>query len=83
MKSLKFLNKNNKFVLILIQDKKSIKEKIVEETSKSNILRYYGFGAQIIKDLGLKKIILVSSSLKKIIGLEGYGIKIIKQKIIK
>ena len=83
VKSLKFLNKNNKFVLILIQDKKSIKEKIVEETSKSNILRYYGFGAQIIKDLGLKKIILVSRSLKKIIGLEGYGIKIIKQKIIK
>ena len=83
MKSLKFLNKSNKFVLILIQDKKSIKEKIIEETSKSNILRYYGFGAQIIKDLGLKKIILVSSSLKKIIGLEGYGIKIIKQKIIK
>ena len=55
MKSLKFLNKSNKFVLILIQDKKSIKEKIVEETSKSNILRYYGFGAQIIKDLGLKE----------------------------
>ena len=82
-KSLKFLNKHNKFVLILIQDKKSKKQKIVEQISKSNILRYYGIGAQIIKDLGLKKIILVSRSLKKIIGLEGFGIKIVKQKILK
>ena len=49
----------------------------------NNILRYYGIGAQIIKDLKIKNMILVSRSRKKIIGLDGFGIKIKKQEIIK
>ena len=57
-----------------------MKQKIYDET-KNNILRYYGIGAQIIKDLGIKKMILVSRSKKKIIGLDGYDIKIAKQEI--
>ena len=53
-------------------------------SSESNkILRYYGIGAQIIKELNIKKMILVSRSKKRIIALKGYGIKIIKQEIIK
>ena len=82
-KSLKYLHKYNNFALIIIKDQKSIKEKISEQIQSNNILRYYGFGAQIIKDLGIKNMILVSRSRKKIIGLEGFGIKIIKQEIIK
>ena len=70
------------FALVIIKDQKSLKQKIFEET-KNNILRYYGIGAQIIKDLGVKRMILVSRSKKKIIGLDGYGIKIVKQEIIK
>jgi len=46
-------------------------------------LRYYGIGAQIIKDLKVRNMILISRSKKKIIGLEGFGIKIKKQIIIK
>ena len=46
-------------------------------------LRYYGIGAQIIKDLNVKNMILLSRSKKKIIGLEGFGLKIKKQIIIK
>jgi 3,4-dihydroxy 2-butanone 4-phosphate synthase/GTP cyclohydrolase II len=48
-----------------------------------NTLRYYGIGAQIIKDLNVKNMILISRSKKKIIGLEGFGLKIKKQVIIK
>jgi 3,4-dihydroxy 2-butanone 4-phosphate synthase/GTP cyclohydrolase II len=48
-----------------------------------NTLRYYGIGAQIIKDLDVKNMVLVSRSRKKIIGLEGFGLKIKKQIIIK
>ena len=40
-------------------------------------------GAQIIKALNIKKMILVTRSRKKVVGLEGYGIKITKQEIIK
>ena len=81
--SLQYLSKFNDFALIAIKDQKSLKQKIFEETKNNNILRYYGIGAQIIKDLGVKKMTLVSRSKKKIIGLDGYGIKIVKQEIIK
>tara|TARA_B100001057_G_C22833401_1_gene944318 strand:- start:869 stop:1939 length:1071 start_codon:yes stop_codon:yes gene_type:complete len=82
-KSLNYLSNYNDFALIIIKDKKSLKQKIFEETKNNNILRYYGIGAQIIKDLNIKNMILVSRSKKKIIGLDGFGIKIIKQEIVK
>ena len=39
-------------------------------------LRDYGIGAQILSDLGIKKIRLLTNNPHKIIGLEGYGLKI-------
>ncbi len=39
-------------------------------------LRDYGIGAQILADLGLKKIRLITNNPKKVIGLEGYGIEV-------
>ncbi len=40
-------------------------------------LRDYGIGAQILKDLGIKNIKLMTNNPKKISGLSGYGIKIV------
>ncbi len=42
-------------------------------------LRDYGIGAQILVDLGLSTIRLLTNNPKKIIGLEGYGLKVVKQ----
>jgi 3,4-dihydroxy 2-butanone 4-phosphate synthase/GTP cyclohydrolase II len=42
-------------------------------------LREYGLGAQILADLGLKKIRLLTNNPKKIVGLEGYGLEIVEQ----
>jgi len=42
-------------------------------------LREYGLGAQILVDLGLKTIRLLTNNPKKVVGLEGYGLKITKQ----
>ncbi len=42
-------------------------------------LRDYGTGAQILKDLGLKKIRLMTNNPKKIIGLEGYDLEIVER----
>jgi 3,4-dihydroxy 2-butanone 4-phosphate synthase/GTP cyclohydrolase II len=39
-------------------------------------LRDYGIGAQILADLGLKKIRLLTNNPKKIVGLEGYGLEV-------
>ncbi len=40
-------------------------------------LRDYGIGAQILYDLGVRKIKLMTNNPKKIIGLEGYGLKVV------
>jgi 3,4-dihydroxy 2-butanone 4-phosphate synthase/GTP cyclohydrolase II len=42
-------------------------------------LREYGLGAQILADLGLKKIRLLTNNPKKVVGLEGYGLEIVGQ----
>ena len=42
-------------------------------------LREYGVGAQILLNIGLKEIILLSNNPKKVIGLSGFGLKIINQ----
>lgn len=42
-------------------------------------LRDYGMGAQILADLGVKKIRLMTNNPKKVIGLEGYGLEITEQ----
>jgi 3,4-dihydroxy 2-butanone 4-phosphate synthase/GTP cyclohydrolase II len=40
-------------------------------------LRDYGVGAQILRDLGVRKIKLLTNNPKKIVGLEGYGLAVV------
>ena len=85
--------KNHKdCVLIFVRDShlKSVSETLRGYKSKNyyksgqdKLIKNYGIGAQIIKALNIKNMILVTSSRKKVIGLEGYGIRISKQEIIK
>jgi 3,4-dihydroxy 2-butanone 4-phosphate synthase/GTP cyclohydrolase II len=42
-------------------------------------LREYGIGAQILVDLGIKTIRLLTNNPKKVVGLEGYGLEIVQQ----
>ncbi|MBI2447470.1 MAG: bifunctional 3,4-dihydroxy-2-butanone-4-phosphate synthase/GTP cyclohydrolase II, partial [Candidatus Omnitrophica bacterium] len=42
-------------------------------------LRDYGVGAQILVDLGVKKIRLLTNNPQKIVGLEGYGLKVMER----
>ncbi len=41
-------------------------------------LRDYGTGAQILADLGLHKIILLTNNPRKVVGLEGYGLTVVE-----
>ncbi len=77
-KNIKILSKYKNFLLVIIDNE------IKKENNTSDItLRYYGIGAQIIKDFKVKNMILLSRKKKNIIGLEGFGLKIKKQVIIK
>jgi 3,4-dihydroxy 2-butanone 4-phosphate synthase/GTP cyclohydrolase II len=42
-------------------------------------LRNYGIGAQILKDLGIRKIRLMTNNPRKIKGLEGYGLEVVER----
>jgi 3,4-dihydroxy 2-butanone 4-phosphate synthase / GTP cyclohydrolase II len=42
-------------------------------------LRDYGMGAQILYDLGVRRIRLLTNNPKKVVGLEGYGLEIVEQ----
>jgi 3,4-dihydroxy 2-butanone 4-phosphate synthase / GTP cyclohydrolase II len=42
-------------------------------------MRNYGIGAQVLVDLGVKKMRLLTNNPKKMIGLDGYGLRIIEQ----
>jgi len=79
-------------VLIFIRDTnlksvsetlKGYKTKNYYRNGEDKLIKNYGIGAQIIKSLNIKNMILVTRSKKRVVGLEGYGIKITKQEIIK
>tara|TARA_B100001250_G_scaffold133833_1_gene114422 strand:+ start:3513 stop:4616 length:1104 start_codon:yes stop_codon:yes gene_type:complete len=91
-KTISYFKSYNNCVLIFIRDPnlKSVTQTLKEYKSKNfykkgkdKLIKNYGIGAQIIKSLNIKNMILVTRSKKKVVGLDGYGIKIIKQEIIK
>ena len=91
-KTLNYFKKFNNCVLVFIKDSnlksvtqtlKNFKNKISYKKGKDQLIKNYGIGAQIIKSLHIKDMILVTRSRKKVVGLEGYGIRITKQEIIK
>jgi 3,4-dihydroxy 2-butanone 4-phosphate synthase/GTP cyclohydrolase II len=52
------------------------------ETRESTRMREYGVGAQILRDLGVSQIELLSSTKRNLIGLDTFGIKIVSQRAI-
>ena len=91
-KTLNYFKKFNNCVLVFIKDTnlksvtqtlKNFKDKVSYIKGKDQLIKNYGIGAQIIKSLHIKNMILVTRSRKKVVGLDGYGIRITKQEIIK
>ena len=86
-----YFNKFKNCILVFIKDPnlksvsatlKDYQNKKYYYKGKDKLIRNYGLGAQILKNLKVKKMILVTKSKKKVIGLEGYNLSITKQEII-
>ena len=89
--TIKYFKNYKDCVLIFIRDTnlqsvsetlKNYNDKKFYKSGNDKLVKNYGIGAQIIKSLNVKNMILVTSSKKKVIGLDGYGIKITKQELI-
>jgi 3,4-dihydroxy 2-butanone 4-phosphate synthase/GTP cyclohydrolase II len=69
----------NKLITYSLQEKGKDTVEANEALGFKPDLRDYGTGAQILKDLGLKKIRLMTNNPKKIIGLKGYDLEIVER----
>ncbi len=75
-------------VVVLIRDHEAMDlsqafAKRREEDPKAfQELRDYGVGAQILLDLGVKDMVVLSNTRRTIVGLEGYGLRVVEQRSI-
>jgi 3,4-dihydroxy 2-butanone 4-phosphate synthase / GTP cyclohydrolase II len=73
-------------VLVLIREPSPtsisdrIKASLGQPSTGTLPLRDYGIGAQILKDLGVRDMILLSNVERPIVGLEGYGLRVVEQR---
>ncbi|MGE3248477.1 MAG: 3,4-dihydroxy-2-butanone-4-phosphate synthase [Beijerinckiaceae bacterium] len=84
--SMRLIARENRGVIVIIRDpnenfiSRALQEREGTEMGKPiHELRQYGVGAQILLDLGLKKIVLLSNTSHRIVGLDGYGITVVGQ----
>lgn len=83
-KSMDMIGQAGQGVIVLIREPnpESLSQSLSEPAVKPAKLRDYGVGAQILLDLGVRKMILLTNSPKNVIGLDGYDLHIIDYKAI-
>ncbi len=69
----------NKLRAYCLQDKGRDTVEANRELGFKPDLRDYGIGAQILRDLGIRKMRLMTNNPKKIVGLEGYGLEVVER----
>jgi 3,4-dihydroxy 2-butanone 4-phosphate synthase/GTP cyclohydrolase II len=87
--SMEAVGREGRGVIVLIRegyptfltDKLKAREQGVEPNG-GHELRDYGIGAQILRDLGVSEMVLLSNNPMTVVGLEGYGLKIVSRRPI-
>jgi 3,4-dihydroxy 2-butanone 4-phosphate synthase/GTP cyclohydrolase II len=69
----------NKIKAYALQDQGQDTVEANESLGFNADLRDYGIGAQMLADLGVKKILLMTNNPKKMVGLQGYGLEVVER----
>src|ERR1700759_2105883 len=86
--SMRYIAKEGRGVIVLIREPPTIMLSEQRRRAGERVkpaggeLRDYGVGAQILIDLGVKEMVLLTNTKKSIVGLEGFGLKVVSQKPI-
>lgn len=87
-RAMQMIGEHGRGVVVLIREphRTSLSDRVRasmgEEREEGSELRAYGVGAQILLDLGVKDMILLSNTRRTIVGLEGYGLSVVEQRPI-
>ena len=82
--AMKMIGEVGRGVVVLIREPRPtamsdrVRRRLGEPVENPGELRDYGIGAQILLDLGVKDMILLSNTSRTIVGLEGYGLNVIE-----
>lgn len=79
--AMRAINAHGSGVVVLLREpvRTALSDRIKQRSGEASVatdLRDYGIGAQILLDLGIQEMILLSNSEKSVVGLEGYGLTI-------
>jgi 3,4-dihydroxy 2-butanone 4-phosphate synthase/GTP cyclohydrolase II len=85
--SMEMISNHGEGVVVLIREPSptSLSDRVRAHMSGEKgrpLLREYGVGAEILLDLGVKEMILLSNTQKTLVGLEGFGLKVVEQRPI-
>ncbi len=84
-KSIDMIDKEGRGVIVILRppNATSLSDRLLKENNsnnlgnnKDNVIRDYGIGAQILLDLGVRNMVLISNTPKSVIGLDGYDLHI-------
>jgi 3,4-dihydroxy 2-butanone 4-phosphate synthase/GTP cyclohydrolase II len=83
--SMRMVAEAGRGVIVLLREAQAVSlsqrlQAAAEGKKAAHELRDYGVGAQILLDLGVRDMILLSNSKRTIVGLEGYGLRVIEQR---
>ncbi len=87
-KAMEMIGEEGRGVVVLLREPRpagiteKLKERLGAVAAAPGELRDYGVGAQILLDLGVRDMILLSNTQRTIVGLEGYGLKVSDQRSI-
>ncbi len=86
---MRLIARENRGVIVLMRDPNEnfMSRALAEREGEAprapiEVLRQFGVGAQILLDIGVRNMVLLTNSKQKVVGLEGYGIHIHKQEAI-